>query len=107
MLCQRVLEEEEHYHIIDSLMREDFRIINIRMTWLSTKQATELAGAIGHRSSLSPRYVSLCFLFVCAVGASAWCGDVCGMCGCACVWWWLWLCLCIISEWHSDVDERR
>lgn len=49
VLCEKVLEEEEHYNVIDSLMREDFRVINLRQTWLSTKQATELAGAIGHR----------------------------------------------------------
>lgn len=49
VLCSKVLEEEEHYGVIDSLMREDFRLINIRQTWLSTKQATELAGALGLR----------------------------------------------------------
>ena len=49
VLCHKVLEEEEHYNVIDSLMREDFRITNIRQTWLSVKQATELAGAMGQR----------------------------------------------------------
>jgi len=40
MFCgtQKVLEEEEHFNIIDTLMREDFKVINIRHTWLSTKQ---------------------------------------------------------------------
>lgn len=49
VLCEQVLEEEEHYNVVDSLMREDFRLVNLRQTWLSTKQATELAGALGHR----------------------------------------------------------
>lgn len=51
ILCAKVLEEEEHYNVIDSLMREDFRVTNIRQTWLSVKQATELAGAMGQRFS--------------------------------------------------------
>ncbi len=51
ILCDKVLEEEEHYNVIDSLMREDFRVTNIRQTWLSVKQATELAGAMGQRFS--------------------------------------------------------
>lgn len=57
VLCCKVLEEDEHYGVIDSLMREDFRLINMRQTWLSTKQSTELAGALGHR----------CIAFACSV----------------------------------------
>lgn len=62
VLCSKMLEEEEHYGVIDSLMREDFRLINLRQTWLSTKQATELAGALGLRYpfvSLPPMRLTL------------------------------------------------
>jgi len=62
VLCQKVLEEEEHFNIIDTLMREDFKVINIRHTWLSTKQATELAGAIGNRALEEEGRVGPCLL---------------------------------------------
>ena len=67
VLCEKVLEEEEHYNVVDSLMREDFRLVNLRQTWLSTKQATELAGALGHRS---PSALSLLFSSVVFEGAT-------------------------------------
>jgi len=91
VLCEKVLEEEEHYNVVDSLMREDFRLVNLRQTWLSTKQATELAGALGHRSpsALSLLFSSVVFEGATIVGADEGRGGGAGgrvVGGCASAW---------------------
>jgi len=53
-MCGAVVEEQEYVGAVESLLAEDFKIVNLRVGHLSRRQATELAGILGTRSAEEP-----------------------------------------------------
>ncbi|EKX46096.1 hypothetical protein GUITHDRAFT_108131 [Guillardia theta CCMP2712] len=49
--CEDVIADDDYIAILEDLVLEDFKVCNLRLTTLSTKQSIELAGALSHRGA--------------------------------------------------------